>query len=100
MTKYVIYASVTVFCPWLLEIVRVHHTKPSTLGWSVVVGLYKLMTLDNQLKIYSAVFVWDNGQSSIYYLLLKNNRTVYIRDAVVVSDFTLSVGGESEQSDT
>ncbi len=23
---------------------RVHHTKPSTLGWSVVVGLYKLMT--------------------------------------------------------
>ncbi len=25
-----------------LEIGRVHHTKPSTLGWSVVVGLYKL----------------------------------------------------------
>ena len=23
---------------------RVHHTKPSNLGWSVVVGLYKLMT--------------------------------------------------------
>ncbi len=23
---------------------RIHHTKPSTLGWSVVVDLYKLMT--------------------------------------------------------
>ncbi len=27
-------------CPWLLKI-EVHHIKPSTLGWSVVVGLYK-----------------------------------------------------------
>ncbi len=38
---------------------RVHHTKPSTLGWSVVVGLYKLITrpfpkaMDNQPEKYS-----------------------------------------------
>ncbi len=38
---------------------RVYHTKPSTLGWSVVVGLYKLMTqpfpkaMDNQPEKYS-----------------------------------------------
>ncbi len=35
---------------------RVHHTKPSTLGWSVVVDLYKLMAqpfpkaMDNKIK--------------------------------------------------
>ena len=35
---------------------RVHHTKASTLGWSVVVGLYKQMTppiSNNQPKKYS-----------------------------------------------
>ncbi len=67
---------IQVGCPWLLEIAGgleyIHHTKPSTLGWSVVVGLYKLMTqlfpkaMDNQPGKYSNTIQWITVYSAFY----------------------------------